>query len=413
MTSAIEVTPHTVLVVEDHPFQRRLLARLLTALGVVRVIEAEDGAQALELLDAATEPIDLVITDLDMPNVDGMALMRQIGERAPQADIVVLSSVDRDLLSAVQWLAREQRIALLAVLEKPLTAPALRAALRRPACSARLARPPPLPVLSVGEIAAGIAAGQFESFLQPKVLLSNGRLAGGEALARWRHPTLGWVPPAAFIDTIEHSPLVEPFSLAIVESAAWAVRWLHESGLPGHIAINASPAWLDQPSMADRLSQAVSRLGLPVERVAIEVTESVANSNLAAALENLARLRLRGFTLSVDDFGTGFSSLGRLVSSPFRELKFDRSFITGIEPGTPRWMVVEAVIALAHKLGLQTVAEGIETQAEWQLLKNAGCEYAQGYFIAKPMARDDFLVWAHSRRAGERAAAAAIELSRA
>jgi EAL domain-containing protein (putative c-di-GMP-specific phosphodiesterase class I) len=252
--------------------------------------------------------------------------------------------------------------------------------------------------LSVDDIAAGIAAGQFEAFLQPKVLLADGRLAGGEALARWRHPQLGFVPPSAFIETIEHSALVEPFSLAIVESAAWAVRWLHESGLPGHIAVNASPAWLDQPAMADRLSQAVGRLGLPVGRLTIEVTESVANTNLAAALENLARLRLRGFTLSVDDFGTGFSSLGRLVSSPFRELKFDRSFITGIEPGTPRWMVVESVIALARKLGLRTVAEGIETEAEWQLLKDAGCEYAQGYYIAKPMARDDFLAWARARQ---------------
>jgi EAL domain-containing protein (putative c-di-GMP-specific phosphodiesterase class I)/CheY-like chemotaxis protein len=413
MTSAEAVIPHTVLVVEDHPFQRRLLARMLTALGVARVIEAEDGAQALELLDAATETVDLVITDLDMPNVDGMALMRQIGQHAPQADIVVLSSVDRDLLSAVQWLAREQRLALLAVLAKPLTAPALRAALRRPTARAGLSRPAALPVLSIDDIAAGIAGRQFEAFLQPKVLLADGRLAGGEALARWRHPQLGVVPPVAFIDTIEHSDLVEPFSLAIVESAAWAVRWLHESGLPGQIAINASPAWLDQPAMADRLSQAVGRLGLPVERLAIEVTESVANSNLAAALENLARLRLRGFTLSVDDFGTGFSSLGRLVSSPFRELKFDRSFITGIEPGTPRWMVVEAVIALAHKLGLQTVAEGIETHAEWQLLKDAGCEYAQGYYIAKPMARDDFMAWARARQASERAAAATPELSRA
>jgi EAL domain-containing protein (putative c-di-GMP-specific phosphodiesterase class I)/CheY-like chemotaxis protein len=413
MTSAEAVIPHTVLVVEDHPFQRRLLARMLTALGVARVIEAEDGAQALELLDAATEPVDLVITDLDMPNVDGMALMRQIGQHAPQADIVVLSSVDRDLLSAVQWLAREQRLALLAVLAKPLTAPALRAALRRPTARAGLSRPAALPVLSIDDIAAGIAGRQFEAFLQPKVLLADGRLAGGEALARWRHPQLGVVPPVAFIDTIEHSDLVEPFSLAIVESAAWAVRWLHESGLPGQIAINASPAWLDQPAMADRLSQAVGRLGLPVERLAIEVTESVANSNLAAALENLARLRLRGFTLSVDDFGTGFSSLGRLVSSPFRELKFDRSFITGIEPGTPRWMVVEAVIALAHKLGLQTVAEGIETHAEWQLLKDAGCEYAQGYYIAKPMARDDFMAWARARQASERAAVATPELSRA
>jgi EAL domain-containing protein (putative c-di-GMP-specific phosphodiesterase class I)/CheY-like chemotaxis protein len=405
MTAKDNTIPHTVLVVEDHHFQRRLLARVLTTLGVVRVIEAADGAQALALLDAAAEPIDLVVTDLDMPTMDGMALMRQIGQRAPDTGIVVLSSVEPDLLAAVQWLAREQGIHLIAALGKPLTATALRAALHHPA-RARRALAPALPVLSIDDIAAGIAGGQFEAFVQPKVQLADGQLAGGEALARWRHPRLGFVSPAAFIPAIEQSALVEPFSLAIVESAAWAVRWLQATGRPGRIAINASPAWLDQPEMADRLSQAVNRLGLPVERLTIEVTESVANTNLAAALENLARLRLRGFALSVDDFGTGFSSLGRLVASPFSELKFDRSFITGIAPGTPRWLVVESVIALARKLGLQTVAEGIETQAEWQLLKDAGCECAQGYFIAKPMARDDFMAWAQTLPMREREVAA-------
>lgn len=403
-TVALDNLPRRVLVVEDHRFQRSLLCRVLGALGVEQILEAEDGAKALALLDAADTPIDLVITDLDMPTMDGMALMRQVGQRAPDTGIVVLSSVEPDLLSAVEWLAREQGIALLAALAKPLTAPALRAALgQRP--QARRAPAPALPALSLDEIAAGIAGGQIEAFVQPKVRLADGELAGGEALARWRHPRLGYIPPAAFIPAIEQSPLVEPFSLAMLESAAWAVRWLQASGRPGRIAINASPAWLDSPSMAERLSQEVQRLGLPIDRLAIEITESVANTNLAAALENLARLRLRGFALSVDDFGTGFSSLGRLVSSPFSELKFDRSFITGIAPGTPRWMVVEAVIALAHQLGLQTVAEGIETQAEYQLLRDAGCECAQGYFIAKPMARDDFMEWARQRPANARASA--------
>ncbi len=386
-----QLTELTVMVVEDHPFQRRVLVRMLESMGVAKIIQAEDGMQALDLLAESGGAVDLVVTDLDMPTMDGMALMRRIGEQAPEVGIVVLSSVERGLLAAVEWLAREQRIGLVAILEKPATAPALEAALRRPGRPNGGKRS--LPGFSFDEIAAGLAAGQFEAFIQPTLRFADGKLAGGEALARWRHPQHGLVSPASFIETIEASTLVEPFSLAILESTAWAVRWLDASGLPGRIAINASPTWLDQPAMAERLSQAVNRLDLPVERLTIEVTESVANSNLAAALENLARLRLRGFTLSVDDFGTGFSSLQRLVSSPFSELKLDRSFVSGIERGSPRWFVVESTIALAKKLGLETVAEGVETQAEWQLLKDVGCDSLQGYYVAKPMSRAEFMPW--------------------
>ena len=389
-----------VLVVEDHAFQRRALKRVLEAMGIERIIEAGDGHEALALLAGAAagaEPIDMVITDLDMPTMDGIALMRQVGVHAPQAGIVLLSAVERNLLAAVEWLAREQGINLIGVLEKPVSAQALHAALCRPPRT-RPALSGATPAFTLQEIGAGLAAGEFVAFLQPKVSLSDGKMAGAEALARWRHPRLGWVSPAEFIPLIEGSPLVESFSLAILDSAARAMRWLEASGVPGRIAINASPVWLDQPGMSERLSQAVTALGVPVERLTIEVTESVANSNLTAALENLARLRLRGFTLSVDDFGTGFSSLQRLVSSPFSELKLDRSFVSGIERNTPRWHVVESTILLARKLGLTTVAEGIETDNERQLLKDAGCDFAQGYLIARPMSHEQFVAWCATYR---------------
>lgn len=405
--TVLQAARHRVLVVEDQAFQRRALVRVLKSLGFAQVIEAGDGRQALELLAGAGASVDLVITDLDMPTMDGIALMRHIGQHAPQAGIVLLSAVDHRLLDAVEWLARELHIPLLAILAKPVTAQALRAIQAtlcdrdrgRAHAAASVVAPPEF---TVSDIAQGLAAGQFEAFLQPKISFAEGQIVGAEALARWRHPRFGWVAPLTFIDTIEASPLIEPFSLAMLESAAWGVRWLQACDLPGQIALNASPAWLDQPGMADRLSQAVARLGLPVERLTIEVTESTANSNLGAALENLARLRLRGFTLSVDDFGTGFSSLTRLLHSPFSELKLDRSFVSGVERNTPRWHVIESTLTLARKLGLKTVAEGVETQAEWQLLKEAGCDCLQGYLVAKPMGRDDFLRWATGyRRASE------------
>ena len=383
----------TVLVVEDHSLQRHVLVRTFELLGVGRVVEAENGAHALLLLADQESGVDVVFTDLDMPTMDGLALMRQISMQAPDVGVVVLSSVERNLLSAVEWLAREQGIRLLALIEKPASRQSLVDALRRHINTPRK-RASSQPSISIEEIAAGLEAGQFEAFMQPQLDFANFKFAGAEALARWRHPQLGVVSPAAFINTIDGSDLVEPFSLAILRSAAWAVKWLDALWLPGRIAVNVSPAWLDQPSMAERFIQAVSRLGFPVERLTIEVTESVANSNLAVALENLARLRMAGFKLSVDDFGTGFSSLQRLMSSPFSELKLDRAFVSQLELGTPRWFVVESTITLAKRLGLTTVAEGVETFEEWQVLKDAGCDSCQGYYTAKPMSQGDFMHWA-------------------
>lgn len=176
--------------------------------------------------------------------MDGLALMRLISEQAPNAGVVVLSSGEREreLLAAVQWLAREQRINLVSVISKPASRKALESALHHPARRPKMAATP-IPPLSYEEISVGSAASQFEAFVQPKVRFADGKLVGAEALARWRHPQRGWITPAAFIDRIEASPLIEPFSLAI--------------------------------------------------------PESVANTNLSAALENLARLRMGGYcTLS-------------------------------------------------------------------------------------------------------------------
>ena len=391
-TEQLDFAQLTVLVVEDHSLQRHVLVRTFELLGVGRVVEAGDGAQALVLLADPDSRIDVVFTDLDMPTMDGLALMREMGMRAPDVGVVVLSSVERNLLSAVEWMAREQGIKLLALIEKPASRQPLVDALRLYVNSPP-DRAPALPGIPLDEIAAGLEAGQFEAFLQPQLDFANFKFVGGEALARWRHPQLGLVSPARFIKAIEESELVEPFSLAILRSAGWAVKWLDASWLPGRIAINVAPAWLDQPTMSERFMQTVAQLGFPVERLMIEVTESAANSNLAAALENLARLRMAGFELSVDDFGTGFSSLQRLVSSPFSELKFDRTFVTELVLGTPRWFVVESTITLAKRLGLVTVAEGVETFEEWQVLKDAGCDSCQGYFTAKPMSQGDFMLW--------------------
>jgi EAL domain-containing protein (putative c-di-GMP-specific phosphodiesterase class I)/FixJ family two-component response regulator len=391
----------TILVVEDQPFQRRALVRQLKAFKEWQVLEATDGQQALILLEGLPERVDAIITDLDMPNMDGIALIRRLGEAVPDAGVVLLSALDRSVLTTVETLARDQRLNLLGILEKPADPADLQALLSRPIPARADAARQSLPRFSLAEIKNALRAGQFEAFVQPQASLAKSEFAGCEALARWRHPDLGIVPPAAFIGAIESSasaPLIEAFTLAILESAALAAGRLHAAALPGRVAINVPFLWLDQPQTAERLAEAVARLGLPVERFTIEVTETSASTNAANALENLARLRMRGFGLSIDDFGTGFSSLERLTHIPFTELKLDRGFVTGLEPGSARWAVVESTIALASKLRLVTIAEGVETRTEWNNLVALGCELVQGYYFAKPMSIAEFETWLRQRQ---------------
>jgi EAL domain-containing protein (putative c-di-GMP-specific phosphodiesterase class I)/DNA-binding NarL/FixJ family response regulator len=388
--------PRTLLIVEDQPFQRRALVRQLKAFDGLRILEAADGQAALGILQSLPECVDAIVTDLDMPNMDGIALIRRLGEAAPGAGVVLLSALDRSVLSTVETLARNQRLNLLGILEKPADPGALYNLLSNPMPLRSPLQMQSLPKFSLDEIDNALRAGQFEAFVQPQATLADGSFAGCEALARWRHPKFGIVPPAAFVGKIESSasiPLIETFTLTILTDVAKVASQLHAAGLPGRVAINVPFLWLDQPETAERLARAVARLGLPAERFTVEVTESSASTNAGNALENLARLRMRGFGLSIDDFGTGFSSLERLTHVPFTELKLDRGFITGLQPESSRWAIVESTIALASKLRLVTIAEGVETRTEWNNLLSLGCELVQGYHFAKPMSISDFHAW--------------------
>ena len=223
-----------VLVVEDHDFQRKVLARQLLALGATEVLEAGDGEQALELLRERDTGVQLILCDLDMPRMDGMEFMRHLGERGSTASLVITSASDVALLNSVQMMCQAYGIRPLGVLEKPLDTERLRALMvqsRRPV-AAKTARPAGrLPEFSLEQIAAGLRLGQFEPFFQPKVALADGRIVGAEALARWRHPEHGVIAPFAFIDTLEQSGNIDALTFQMLEQAARACQGWRARGM--------------------------------------------------------------------------------------------------------------------------------------------------------------------------------------
>ncbi len=372
-----------VLVVEDDDFQRLTLVQMLRVLGVQEVLEAGDGQQALALLSSLSPLISVVICDLEMPNMDGMELLRHAGQAHNPASVIISSSKDQSLLDSVGVMARAYGINLLGVIKKPATLKNLGSLLDRHVPLKR--KDVNALKFTLSEVLQGVSDKQFEPFFQPKLDSKTEKLLGAEVLARWYHPEHGLVYPYAFIPQLEKDDHIIGLTMLLLEKAAAACRTWRERGLDLTVSVNISLASLNDTSIANQITDVVRLAGLDPRHMILEITETMIMQEVGPALENLARLRMRGFGLSVDDYGTGYSGLQQLMRVPFTELKIDQGFVTDCSTNAASRTVVESSIAMARRLGLKTVAEGVEGQAEWDILKAAGCDMVQGYFIAKPM----------------------------
>jgi EAL domain-containing protein (putative c-di-GMP-specific phosphodiesterase class I)/FixJ family two-component response regulator len=387
------------LVVEDDGFQRRTVARMLRALGAREVREASNGNEALASM-RSSPPVDLIVCDLDMPEMDGMEFMRHLGHAKSETSVVISSAKDRPLVASVEKMALAYGVRLLGLIEKPVTLLGLEDLISKYRSTAPQAKRMSggEPSYALEQILHGVQEGQFVPFYQPKVSLATGQLLGMEALARWRHPEHGLVAPSAFVSVLELSGNINELTLRMLEEAAGACRRVHERGFELTVSVNISHVSLTDTTMADRMTQIVRSTGLDPCYMTLEITETAAMTQVAPALENLARLRMRGFGLSVDDYGTGFASLQQLMRIPFTELKIDQIFVTGCGTNAGSRIIIESSVEMAHNLGMTSVAEGVESQSDWNVVNQARCDLAQGYFIAKPLDETRFLEFCSSRR---------------
>lgn len=381
-----------ILVVEDHNFQRKAVVHMLRSLGIENVLQASNGKQALEILQR--EPaIDIVLSDLDMPEMDGMEFIRHLAKQHPGISIIILSSMASALISSVEKMAHSYGLRLLGAVEKPSSLEQLEKLLvLHQQAQKKTVRTTALAAsFTLEEVLQAVCEKQIEPFLQPKVGLKTGRIIGAEALARWIHPQHGLIAPDAFIPLLEQSGNMEELTFLMLEKTASACRLLHDKGHSLVMSVNLSLSSLGDITLAERVTRLVRKAGVDPHHIILEITESAAMTKVAHALENLARLRMHGFGLSIDDYGTGFSSMQQLTRVPFSELKIDRSFVTDCATNHSLRVIVESSIDMARKLRVKSVAEGVETQGEWDMLKGMNCDVAQGYFIAKPMDRAAFL----------------------
>jgi len=383
----------SVLLVDDDSFMLGMQSRMLRSMGYPMIGTAGSGEAALALLLKDPRAVDVVLCDLNMPGMDGIEFLQRLNKSAFHGSVILLSGEGVRIMHTVQRLLAGGQLLILGALEKPAGRASLRALLDcwKPPMAPALV--PDEPLFTGPDVQAAIREGQWVLHYQPKVDLKTGTLVGMEALVRWNHPTLGLVYPDRFIGIAEECGVINSLTDWVLREALGQLTRWRRGGLAIHMAVNVSMEDLLFDDFSRRVGAMVSHSSSAPHEMTLEITESRLMPPSPVPLENLVRLRMQRFGLSIDDFGTGHSSLAQLRDVPFTELKIDRGFVHGARHNQIIRPMLEGSIGIAKRLEMQSVAEGVETEEDWHLLREIGCDLAQGWFIAPPMPQYQVATW--------------------
>ena len=382
-----------ILVLDDESFMLKLLGRILLNLGFTSVIFCDSGRSALEQITDEKARPNLILLDLNMPEMDGIEFVRHLVDRHYSGSLILISGEDERMLQTAEKLVRAHKIPILGYLHKPVKPDALSAMLEKwtppPAEATGVAKK----VYSSDELKVAIDSGDLINYYQPKVAVATGELIGVETLARWLHPVDGLIFPDEFISIAEASGLIDKLTQVVFTGAMTQAKAWEEAHLPLRIAVNVSMDNLASLDFLNFVAEITTKLSVAPHNVVLEVTESRLMQDTRAPLEILTRLRLKRFRLSIDDFGTGHSSLAQLRDIPFDELKIDQGFVHGAWKDETLRAMYDASLSLARQLEMEVVAEGVEDRNDWDLLRSTGCDLAQGTFMSRPMLAADLPDW--------------------
>jgi len=382
------------LVAEADPIQRRALVDALAQLGATRVTEVPDAPAVLRTLQAGFAPkVDVAIVDLALGGMDAMELLRAVAALESSVRLIVTGDQPAGVLFSVETLVQAHGVDLLGTVAKPVNSGKLKVLLDNYQPPGRPQPQLDTPSFSFAEVGVGLQKRQFEPFFQPKIELATGQVKGLETFARWRHPEHGVLGPSAFIGALEQHKRIDFLDWTMIELSVERCRRFHDQGIPISISLNLAPATLAHPNFVRQIGSCMKRHGVLPDYLTFEMTESAILDFDVDFIERLVRLRMMGFGLAIDDYGTGRSNLQLLARIPFSELKIDRSFVDGASKKRPLGTVLKSCLGLAHSLDRMSVAVGVETRQDWDFLQSLGCTYAQGYHIANPMEAGAFPGW--------------------
>ena len=378
----------SLLVVDDQRLDRAIASHAGTQAGL-SVSGAESIGATRALLEAGSR-FDFVLLDLSLGSEDGLEVLPLIVQFNPTAVVILSSSFDGRVMAASQRVVSDLGLKAAGVLRKPILPTALQRLLRQAPDIAADGHGPAL-AISPEQVRLAIADGQIRPWFQPKTSLQTGVVVGAEALARWVKPDGRTVAPAAFIPIAEHNGLIGALTDAVLAQALQACAGWRRRRPDCLVAVNVSPLLLDDIGIVDRIERQLQKHAVPPGALVLEITENKGIPDTPCATEILTRLRIRGINLSIDDFGTGHSSLLSLVRMPFNEMKIDQAFVREAVFNRDSRKVVRASASLGRELGLNVIAEGVETEVMAQLVRDAGVHVGQGWLYGRAVPPEIFV----------------------
>jgi EAL domain-containing protein (putative c-di-GMP-specific phosphodiesterase class I) len=366
-----------LIAIDDEPIMLRLVELLAAQSG----IESRTTTNPDEFLSLARDwPPDFVLVDLQMPNLDGLEVLRALAELRTKASVILMSAFEPKVLQVVRSIGESFGLTMGETLQKPITATNFARSLAQPTSARTITR--------IDALSLAIDRGELTLHWQPIIDLESNRITGMEALCRWQHPDQGLIYPDAFIPLAETSGMSQRLSAWVLNNAfAQAAEWKRCGATP-RVAINISPEAFEATEFVELLEALRIEHGLASNQICLELTESSAARHPTRLRESITRLRLRNYHVALDDFGTGTSTLQQIQALPCTELKIDKSFVLQMAYSEEASAIVRSILALASALDVKVIAEGIESEEIARLLQQGGCQMGQGYFFARPMPAD-------------------------
>ncbi|MHC8395756.1 EAL domain-containing response regulator [Pseudomonas sp. LB3P93] len=366
----------------------------LQHLGVSDVLQADGHEQAMAHIHRAGG-VDIVLCDLSVTALECLDFLRSVGQSDRVRAVVVCSELRPEVRRAVEQMTCLSGLPLLGLLSQPTQLYALQGLLHRFGhCSLPAEADPSSPhkLPSEEDVRRGLALGEFKAWFQPKFEMNSGALAGAEALARWEHSVRGLLLPKDFLAAVLAYDLIDEMLKQILEQGMGLLNALRQSGRELELAFNLHASQLARNDLTDHIRRVLRCNNFPGATLLFEVAENGLLDTPKVTRENLLRLRMMGCSLSIDDFGTGFSSLKLLSQLPFNQLKLDGQLVRSITEPHTRAMVTSTV-ALARALNMSLVIEGVGSQLIHDGLVEMGCSFGQGFHLARPMDAQRFMRW--------------------
>ena len=390
---------NTVYLIDDEAEMVELLTEVIGLIGLV----TEGFTKASVFFEEVKifSPGSVLILDLNMPEMDGIEVMRRLASMLNPPALILVSGHDAGVLHSAEKLCEAHKLELIASLGKPLHLDTVRSLLKKH-MSRSLADSSQVTNASVinispGEIELAIKNNELVMHYQPQIAVATGMPTGVEALVRWQHPVHGLIYPNSFIEIAEKNGLIGLLTQWVIKSVVNQEKQWLSKGLVITVSVNISAENITSLALPEQLSKLLEDNKLDPTRLILEVTESALMGELVTSLDILTRLRLKGLQLSIDDFGTGYSSLSQLHKVPFTELKVDQSFVGKISVDDEARAIVKTCIMLGHELNMKVVAEGVEDEETLEHLRVMGCDVAQGYYISRPIPESELLLFFRSK----------------